>query len=122
MLLNIGKTYHYSDKRLTSILTIEQSRMNDEGTYVCRSTDLQISSVQVHVLWGRFNFNVMCTFFINKPIKEVLDLKSFRSFGYNLKILNYSLHLSFVSIVSMSEHTGGEYRDEVRVLAEQDCG
>ena len=38
-----------------SELLIEQSSMADQGSYVCRSSDLKINSMKVHVLNGEYS-------------------------------------------------------------------
>ena len=51
--VKITKQYSISKRTFTSGLTIQRAAMEDVGTYVCRSSDMQITSTKVHVLNGK---------------------------------------------------------------------
>ena len=51
--VRITKQYSLLKRTFTSNLTIERASMDDGGTYVCRSSDMQITSTKVHVLNGK---------------------------------------------------------------------
>lgn len=46
----INKYHIHDTKTLTSTLEITHSKMSDAGEYVCRSSNLEITSIKVHVL------------------------------------------------------------------------
>ncbi|XP_059172254.1 kin of IRRE-like protein 2 [Physella acuta] len=48
--IKMDKFYVPSTRTLVSVLDIEHSQMDDAGTYVCRSSNLSITSIRVHVL------------------------------------------------------------------------
>ena len=48
--LEILRRTSYDEKYYISELIIDRSRMEDKGSYVCRSSDLMVSSLKVHVL------------------------------------------------------------------------
>lgn len=48
--VSISKQYSLSKRTFTSNLYIERTTMNDGGTYVCRTSSMQIASTKVHVL------------------------------------------------------------------------
>ncbi|XP_012946902.1 kin of IRRE-like protein 2 [Aplysia californica] len=50
--LKIDKFHVRTTRTLVSVLDIMHSRMDDAGTYVCRSSNLAITSTKVHVLNG----------------------------------------------------------------------
>lgn len=50
--LKISKQFSIPKKRFTSVLVIERAEMTDDGTYVCRSSNTQITSTKVLVLNG----------------------------------------------------------------------
>jgi hypothetical protein len=45
------------DRSYVSELTIHRSTVGDQGVYVCRSSDLNIWSMKVHVFNGKWNYN-----------------------------------------------------------------
>ena len=49
----IKKQYSYTAKTITSELRIKNAQMQDTGTYTCRTTDLQVTSVNVNILNGK---------------------------------------------------------------------
>ena len=49
----ITKQYSISRRTFTSNLKIERATMEDSGTFVCRSSNMQIASTKVHVLNGK---------------------------------------------------------------------
>lgn len=49
-LVSIKKKFSYPDKTMTSELEIQNAQMSDKGTYTCRTSDLQVTSVNVNVL------------------------------------------------------------------------
>lgn len=50
--IKIDKFHVRATRTLVSVLEIRHSKMDDAGTYVCRSSDLAITSTKVHVLNG----------------------------------------------------------------------
>ncbi|KAL3866484.1 hypothetical protein ACJMK2_043778 [Sinanodonta woodiana] len=48
--IDIHKRYSLNTRTITSNLTIKHSDMPDTGTYVCRTSDLQVTSVKVNIL------------------------------------------------------------------------
>ncbi|KAL3867229.1 hypothetical protein ACJMK2_044445 [Sinanodonta woodiana] len=48
--IEIYKRVSISSKSITSILEIKRATMEDDGTYICRSSDLHISSKKLNVL------------------------------------------------------------------------
>lgn len=48
--VRISKQYSISKRTFTSVLVIDRANMHDDGTYVCRSSNMQITSTKVHVL------------------------------------------------------------------------
>ncbi|KAK3601477.1 hypothetical protein CHS0354_033612 [Potamilus streckersoni] len=48
--VDIYKRVSISSKSITSILEVERASMEDDGVYVCRSSDLQITSKKLNVL------------------------------------------------------------------------
>lgn len=58
--VRILKQYSISKRTFTSNLRIDRSRMEDGGTYVCRTSNMQIASTKVHVLNGKkLNMNLL---------------------------------------------------------------
>lgn len=53
----ISKHYSLSKRTFTSNLKIERASMHDSGTYVCRSSNMQIASTKVHVLNGKLDWS-----------------------------------------------------------------
>ena len=51
--VRISKQYSISKRTFTSVLVINRASMDDDGTYVCRSSNMQITSTKVHVLNGK---------------------------------------------------------------------
>lgn len=51
--VRISKQYSIIKRTFTSVLVIERADMDDDGTYVCRSSNMQITSTKVHVLNGK---------------------------------------------------------------------
>lgn len=54
--VRISKQYSISKRTFTSVLVINRANMDDDGTYVCRSSNMQITSTKVHVLNGKSLF------------------------------------------------------------------
>ena len=52
--VRISKQYSISKRTFTSVLVIDRADMRDDGTYVCRSSNMQITSTKVHVLNGKY--------------------------------------------------------------------
>lgn len=52
--IHISKQYSMSKRKFTSVLKIDRAAMEDDGTYVCRSSNMQITSTKVNVLNGKF--------------------------------------------------------------------
>ena len=52
--VRISKQYSISKRTFTSVLVIDRANMHDDGTYVCRSSNMQITSTKVHVLNGKY--------------------------------------------------------------------
>lgn len=48
--LSISKKFALSTRTITSELEIENAQMSDMGTYTCRTSDLQVTSVNVNIL------------------------------------------------------------------------
>lgn len=48
--IHISKQYSISKKTFSSVLKIDRATMEDDGTYVCRSSNMQITSTKVNVL------------------------------------------------------------------------
>ncbi|XP_071103721.1 zwei Ig domain protein zig-8-like isoform X2 [Haliotis cracherodii] len=48
--ITIEKFQSLPTKTIVSVLQLKHSNMNDAGTYVCRSSNLDITSIKVHVL------------------------------------------------------------------------
>ncbi|XP_060571495.1 zwei Ig domain protein zig-8-like isoform X3 [Ruditapes philippinarum] len=48
--IHISKQYSISKRKFTSVLKIDRAEMKDDGTYVCRSSNMQITSTKVIVL------------------------------------------------------------------------
>lgn len=48
--IHISKQYSMSKRKFTSVLKIDRAAMEDDGTYVCRSSNMQITSTKVNVL------------------------------------------------------------------------
>ncbi|KAL3867227.1 hypothetical protein ACJMK2_044443, partial [Sinanodonta woodiana] len=48
--IKISKKISLKENTITSILEIEKAQMEDDGNYVCRSSDLLITNVKLHVL------------------------------------------------------------------------
>ena len=56
--INIDKHVSLVDKFIHSTLTVLDAKLADAGTYVCRTSDRQITSTKVHVLSGEiYNIN-----------------------------------------------------------------
>lgn len=53
--IDIQKQYSLSKRRFTSTLTIARASMEDDGIYICRASDLQITDTTVNVLNGAYN-------------------------------------------------------------------
>ena len=68
--LRIQKQYSISKRTFTSVLVIERASMLDDGTYVCRSSNMQITSTKVHVLNGKFNLTTMTSHRLNYKTKS----------------------------------------------------
>lgn len=51
--IHISKQYSISKRKFTSVLKIDRADMDDDGTYVCRSSNMQITSTKVTVLYGK---------------------------------------------------------------------
>lgn len=54
--IKIDKFHVPATRTLVSVLQIRHSKMDDAGTYVCRSSDLSTTSIKVHVLNGNIVF------------------------------------------------------------------
>ncbi|KAL4233244.1 hypothetical protein ACF0H5_007928 [Mactra antiquata] len=48
--VQISKDYIFEKKTFTSVLKIDRARMQDDGTYVCRASNMQITNTKVTVL------------------------------------------------------------------------
>lgn len=48
--LSISKKFSLSSRTITSELEIKNAQMSDMGTYTCRTSDLQVTSVNVYIL------------------------------------------------------------------------
>lgn len=48
--VHISKQFSILKRTFTSVLKIERAEMEDDGTYVCRSSNMQITSTKVNVL------------------------------------------------------------------------
>ncbi|XP_045195712.1 zwei Ig domain protein zig-8-like isoform X3 [Mercenaria mercenaria] len=48
--IHISKQFSIIKRKFTSVLTIDRAEMTDDGTYVCRSSNMQITSTKVIVL------------------------------------------------------------------------
>lgn len=57
----ITKRYSIVRRTFTSTLKIKRASMQDSGTYVCRSSNMQITSTKVHVLNGKNFFVIIPT-------------------------------------------------------------
>lgn len=70
--ITIEKFQSLPTKTIVSVLQLKHSNMNDAGTYVCRSSNLDITSIKVHVLNGKW---VVwdCCFFISADINTQPD-------------------------------------------------
>ena len=51
--IEVVKHESFEGKYYVSELIIEHSAMEDNGHYVCRSTDLAVSSIKIHILNGK---------------------------------------------------------------------
>lgn len=49
----IREQYSVTSRTITSWLEIKQAQLEDKGTYTCRASDLQVTSVDVNVLNGK---------------------------------------------------------------------
>lgn len=58
--IDIVKHESFEGKYYVSELIIDHTQLEDNGHYVCRSTDLAVNSTKVHVLNGKFLF--VCSF------------------------------------------------------------
>ena len=56
--VRISKQYSISKRTFTSVLVIDRADMEDDGTYVCRSSNMQITSTKVHVLNGKYEYRI----------------------------------------------------------------
>ena len=57
--VRITKQYSISKRTFTSVLVVDRADMADQGTYVCRSSNMQISSIKVHVLNGKLRCDTL---------------------------------------------------------------
>ena len=51
--MKITKQFSILKRTFSSVLSINRATMDDDGTYVCRSSNMQITSTKVHVLNGK---------------------------------------------------------------------
>lgn len=49
-MVTITKKFSYASRTMTSELEIKNAQMSDKGTYTCRTSDLQVTSVNVNIL------------------------------------------------------------------------
>lgn len=49
----IREQYSVTSRTITSWLEIKHAQLEDKGTYTCRASDLQVTSVDVNVLNGK---------------------------------------------------------------------
>ena len=66
--VEVLKHESFEGKYFISELIVDHSRLKDKGHYVCRSSDLTVDSLKVHVLSGRllyfFFFLCLCVCYI----------------------------------------------------------
>lgn len=70
--VEILKHESFEGKFYVSELIIDHSKMEDSGHYVCRSTDLAVNSVKVHILNGRCSSKFTCTVFYKIGVKQAV--------------------------------------------------
>lgn len=51
--IHISKQFSILKRKFSSTLKIDRAEMEDDGTYVCRSSNMQITSTKVIVLNGK---------------------------------------------------------------------
>lgn len=56
----VKKDVTLKSKTIDSTLEIRHARMQDTGTYICRTSDLQITKLQVNVLNGTYILIMSC--------------------------------------------------------------
>ena len=66
-----------------SELLIEQSSMADQGSYVCRSSDLNVNSMKVHVLNGEYFYNTMLNFGITLHLHGIYQYTTYKLNEYD---------------------------------------
>ncbi|XP_060561026.1 roundabout homolog 2-like isoform X2 [Ruditapes philippinarum] len=49
-MVTITKKFSYATRKMSSELEIKNAKMSDKGTYTCRTSDLQVTSVNVNIL------------------------------------------------------------------------
>ncbi|XP_053405990.1 roundabout homolog 2-like isoform X2 [Mercenaria mercenaria] len=49
-MVTITKKFSYATRKMSSELEIKNAQMSDKGTYTCRTSDLQVTSVNVNIL------------------------------------------------------------------------
>ncbi|ESO92559.1 hypothetical protein LOTGIDRAFT_120469 [Lottia gigantea] len=83
--ITLNKYKFSATKTLASVLVLKHSQMSDAGTYVCRSSELDTTSVKVHILNGKqiylrisFIYLHLSTGFIHVMLK-LLMLPSLRA-------------------------------------------
>ncbi|ESP02460.1 hypothetical protein LOTGIDRAFT_138435, partial [Lottia gigantea] len=62
---SINMDVSLSDRTIISTLVMLRADMYDAGTYVCRTSDLQITSVKVNVLNSKYTFQLYTTVYSN---------------------------------------------------------
>ena len=67
--ITLDKYKFSATKTLVSVLVLQHSQMSDAGTYVCRSSELDTTSVKVHILNGK-------SFYVNVIFIEPLQCSS----------------------------------------------
>jgi hypothetical protein len=55
--VEIVESWFPKERSYVSELTIHRSTVGDQGVYLCRSSDLDIASMTVHVSNGKWNYN-----------------------------------------------------------------
>lgn len=53
-MVSITKKFSYASRTMSSELEIKNAQMSDKGTYTCRTSDLQVTSVNVNILHGMY--------------------------------------------------------------------
>ena len=81
--ITIDKFRVQSTKTLVSVLDKKYSDMDDAGTYVCRSSNLGVTSLKVHVLNGEFERF--------RSQEEEAEVSLCSSFAENCKVLGKEL-------------------------------